>query len=281
MPLLLSVLLSLPPAVGLAADPPAAPPVTQWEPLFEGVDLGRFTLTEPRPIAALVLRVNLAAPGVAPVVTAANGEREGETDAALTSAFLAAEKCQAAVNAAPFDKVWREPGGPENVSGLMMRDGHVISPPEGRPCLAFGPDKTVAVHDSDREARRTAVTAVCGFAVILRDGKVTGRDEKLHPRTAAGVSADGRTLWLLTVDGRQTRWSGGATTPELAQWLRALGADDAINLDGGGTTTMVVADAEGRPRVLNRPIHLGIPGRERPSGSHLGIRARPLVRKPQ
>jgi hypothetical protein len=39
---------------------------------------------------------------------------------------------------------------------------------------------------------------------------------------------------------------------------------------------MVIASPDGKPRILNRPIHLGIPGRERPSGSHLGITATPL-----
>jgi N-methylhydantoinase A/oxoprolinase/acetone carboxylase beta subunit len=61
----------------------------------------------------------------------------------------------------------------------------------------------------------------------------------------------------------------------MAVWLKRLGADDAINLDGGGTTTMVVAGKDGKVEVVNRPIHLGIPGRERPSGSHLGIRVKP------
>jgi hypothetical protein len=54
--------------------------------------------------------------------------------------------------------------------------------------------------------------------------------------------------------------------------LRDLGAVDAINLDGGGSATLVVAD-HGRPRVLNSPIHTGVPGRERPSANHLGVGA--------
>ena len=91
------------------------------------------------------------------------------------------------------------------------------------------------------------------------------------------MSADGKTLWLLVLDGRQVGWSEGCTTVEMAHWFKAMGAESAVNLDGGGTTTMVMADPAGKPVVLNHPIHAGIPGQERPAGSHLGIRARLLA----
>lgn len=83
-------------------------------------------------------------------------------------------------------------------------------------------------------------------------------------------------------------WAGeqAAAGPErlLGEWpplfegieLAELGAWDGINLDGGGTTTMAVEGADGRPRLLNRPIHLGIPGLERLSASHLGVKAKSL-----
>jgi hypothetical protein len=66
--------------------------------------------------------------------------------------------------------------------------------------------------------------------------------------------------------------SQGASLAELAGVLRDLGAVDAINLDGGGSATLVVAD-HGRPLILNSPIHTGVPGRERPSANHLGVGA--------
>jgi len=57
-----------------------------------------------------------------------------------------------------------------------------------------------------------------------------------------------------------------------------LGASDAINLDGGGSSTMVVAGEDGTPQVINRPIHTGVPGRERPVANHLAVV--PIARKP-
>ena len=52
----------------------------------------------------------------------------------------------------------------------------------------------------------------------------------------------------MTVDGRQPRYSVGVTLLEAARLMRALGASEALNLDGGGSTTMVVAG-----QLVNRP----------------------------
>ena len=68
-----------------------------------------------------------------------------------------------------------------------------------------------------------------------------------HPRTAVGVRADG-TLLFVTVDGRRPEESVGMSLPELTDLMLELGCVSAINLDGGGSTTMVV---EGN--VVNRP----------------------------
>jgi hypothetical protein len=68
-----------------------------------------------------------------------------------------------------------------------------------------------------------------------------------HPRTAAGILKDGR-IALVTVDGRQPTLSVGLSIPELAALMLELGCADAINLDGGGSTTMVAGG-----RIVNAP----------------------------
>jgi exopolysaccharide biosynthesis protein len=117
---------------------------------------------------------------------------------------------------------------------------------------------------------------MAGFGVVLRNGAVTGKDDAMHPRTAAGIARDGRTLYLVVLDGRQPGYSEGVTTAEVGAWLKALGAWDGINLDGGGTSTMVIEDRARSARIINLPIHDGMPGRQRVAGSHLGLRARRL-----
>ncbi len=86
-----------------------------------------------------------------------------------------------------------------------------------------------------------------------------------HPRTAAGIRTDGRIL-LVTVDGRQPERSVGMTIAELAALLIELGAVEAINMDGGGSTTMVVAG-----RVVNGPSDLS---GERPVGDAILVLGR-------
>jgi len=77
----------------------------------------------------------------------------------------------------------------------------------------------------------------------LREGFTTER----HPRTMIGVGSTGE-IWLVTVDGRQPGHSVGMTFAELQRLADRLDLRDALNLDGGGSTTMVVGD-----RIVNRP----------------------------
>lgn len=247
----------------------------QWKAVFQGVELAAVTLVEPRPITAQVLRVKLGTPGLTVVATPDNGEAPGETTGQKTTSFLKAMQCQAAVNAGPFDKVTSSEGGPMEVSGLHVAGGKQVSKYNGYPVLFIDAgDRARIQREPDPAGIKEAVS---GFEVVLWEGKTTATDMGLHPRTGAGVSADGETMWLLVVDGRQAGTSEGCTTVEMASWLRAMGADSGLNLDGGGTTTMVLADAAGKPVIVNQPVHVGIPGMERPAGSHLGIRAKALA----
>lgn len=92
---------------------------------------------------------------------------------------------------------------------------------------------------------------------LLANGQlqVTAEEERFRPdvamgrapRTALGVTADGGLL-LVTVDGRQGNLAVGMTLEELARLMLELGAKEAMNLDGGGSTTMVV-----QGRVVNTP----------------------------
>lgn len=97
-------------------------------------------------------------------------------------------------------------------------------------------------------AGRVAVTAKAeGFAPPQAPAFYGTFVAARQPRTLAGVRADGKLL-LVTVDGRRPGWSTGVTLPEAARLMRSLGARDALNLDGGGSTTMTV-----RGQVVNRP----------------------------
>ena len=84
--------------------------------------------------------------------------------------------------------------------------------------------------------------AVSGGALLLENGEIpekfTANITGSNPRTAIGTSKDGKTLYLITVDGRQSS-SIGMTQTELAEFLKEKGVYTAMNLDGGGSTTMI------------------------------------------
>ena len=106
------------------------------------------------------------------------------------------------------------------------------------------------------------------------------RDRQRTARTAVGIDHDGNQLLLVVVDGLQPGYSVGMSIPELARFMIECGADDAINLDGGDSSTMVYAPhgrhGPGSSRLLNTPIFTGIANREAPVGNHLGFNAKPL-----
>ncbi len=110
--------------------------------------------------------------------------------------------------------------------------------------------------------------AVGGFPIARDGADLPGLDTSvLAPRTAAGVSGDGRTVWLVVVDGRSDD-SVGMTVAELAELVRSFGATDVVNLDGGGSSTMVVREpgAE-RVAVVNEPSD----GEPRPVANGVGV----------
>ena len=79
------------------------------------------------------------------------------------------------------------------------------------------------------------------------------------PRTAVGVSKDGTKVYMLVIDGRNDSWSYGATFHDAAKLLIAAGAYNAINLDGGGSSTIVQRNREDGTtytdyKILNKPM---------------------------
>ena len=98
------------------------------------------------------------------------------------------------------------------------------------------------------------------------EGTLSSNAEARHPRSAVGFSRDSASLFLAVVDGRQAA-SAGMTLVELADLLKAEGAWDALNFDGGGSTTLVI-----KGRIVNS---VSDPTGERPVGNALLVVAKP------
>jgi uncharacterized protein YigE (DUF2233 family) len=110
--------------------------------------------------------------------------------------------------------------------------------------------------DDDEIAAARVGEAVSGQPMLVRDGRLDlpsldafDSANLRHPRSSVGVSRDGKKVILIVVDGRQAS-SHGMTLYELARMFVELGADRALNLDGGGSSAMYVAEAGG---IVNSP----------------------------
>jgi hypothetical protein len=169
---------------------------------------------------------------------------------------------------------------------VLVRDGRVVQNTtrllsgeyvEGRMLVGrgAGADQLADLEVGDRvtitsETVGDPLLALTGSEQILDDGRVLARDDRvLHPRTAVGVDRDKRRVLLLVVDGRQ-EFSRGYTLVELARLMRNLGAEDALNLDGGGSSTMIARGPSGYLKVVNSPSG----GRQRIVANALGVRYR-------
>jgi hypothetical protein len=123
---------------------------------------------------------------------------------------------------------------------------------------SFKPGTSLTLNAVCKEVPGVITDSVGGAPRIVEKGKqsVQWSEEKVgksfstdrHPRTAVGIGKDGKTVYLVTVDGRQPKVSIGADLFTLGDYMVRLGCWDAMNLDGGGSTTMLV-----HGDVVNRP----------------------------
>ncbi|NUW34303.1 phosphodiester glycosidase family protein [Nonomuraea sp. SMC257] len=138
---------------------------------------------------------------------------------------------------------------PAGTTVLLGRDGGAAA----LAALRAGDRIDVAYRPKTTDGS-TLKAAVGGNYVLVKDGVVqNSADPAAHPRTAVGFSADGRKMYLLTVDGRQAD-SRGVTLNELAAMMAELGAANALNLDGGGSSTMLAREpGQADVQVENSP----------------------------
>lgn len=261
---LIAVLATLAPGQG--APPTQAPPVV--ERIADGVELQRLddpSLLDPAgPVAVQALKLD---PGKVRLAIAVAADK---LPARETVPEIAARKeAIAAVNAGFFVLADGRPAGILKMGGHLLggssrpRGAVAFREHRGRALLLF--DRvTVERHNSryrtwlGSSARdwARADDVVGGAGLLMLDGRpvtnwaderlAAGFDTTRHPRTMIGE--DGTAVWLVTVDGRQPALSLGMSFIELQGLARRLGLRSALNLDGGGSTTMVVRGA-----IVNHP----------------------------
>lgn len=246
-------------AVAAGAGEPAG---GDWQPVAAGVEY-RHVLRAG--LDAHVVRVDLDAACVQVIASTA-------VDRGLTvSEFARRHAAIAAVNGDYFD-LDLDP------VGLAMGDGVVWAAAGGtvrRQEVVAVAGRRVEIRARSRpllEPEPWMSGAVSGWPMLVSqcrpEQRLPGSDHFTrapHPRTAVGLSRDGRQLQLVVADGRRDGVPG-LTLPELAELMAELGACTALNLDGGGSSALWIGD-----RIVNRPSE----GFERPVGNHLAVVAAP------
>lgn len=146
------------------------------------------------------------------------------------------EQVIAGVNADFYNMATGEP------NGVLVKDGVIIKDhPASRKFFGILKDGSAVIGDYNKfnEVKDNVEEALGGNAILVKDGQVfetpqTGADKE--PRTAVGIKENGN-VFFVTIDGRQEPYSIGASMNDLAQLMISMGAIQALNLDGGGSTT--------------------------------------------
>ena len=262
--------------------------------LFQGIRYHREPRRSPRPLVLHWVEIDLDAPGVSFLVTPPSPTGGRQLRARTVSQFLARYRTQLAINGGYFTPwfsrgpLWYYPhiGDPVDPFGFAAYRGRIYHPlRRGQPLLLIDRAGRVSIALTRLvDPPRDVYLALGGAQLLLQDGELTRamqhcsyRRRQPQPRTAAALDRGSHHLLLVVVDGRQPGYSEGLGLSELARIIRRQGGYQAINLDGGGSSTLVIQGRDGRPRVLNSPIHGRVPpGLERPVATHLGVYAREL-----
>lgn len=264
-------------ALALAAVAAIAKPI-DWDEAKEvqpGIKLCQLELVEPRLLKVAVMRIDLKTPGLRFTGTKrppewgrvmddyTNKTMHVRTKRVRTADFMMDERKAgrnviAAFNSAPWGP-WVAPfnhkyGDPH---GLNISEGVVISDHHHKrdPMFVAWKNGECAITNSIPANRYGEIqVAHTGFEIILANGvktKAALARTDLNPRMAYGLSADKRWMYVVAADGRQPGWSLGASLPDLCDIMADAGASDAVNMDGGGSTTLLYWDGE-KPVMANR-----------------------------
>jgi len=272
--------------------------VSQWAPIFQGIEeaTGTNDSGSAGPMSVNALRIDLQNTNVTLVVTPPVTDNyvsdQRETYLQTTREFLLEHQLQIAINSGYFSPGGYEQtsGTPATVEGTIISAGRLVSTQtrsnDSMSAITFGPNNQPNFYFVNWPALNTSgvYNAVAGMYPLVRDGTnfayfyngaMSDSTHGVQPRTAFGLTRDKRYLIVMTIDGRQS-FSGGALDYETAEFLLLFGAWSGMNMDGGGSTTMVKQGEFGDPEDINVNSFqwaVGRPGSQRSIGCNFGVRS--------
>ncbi len=257
--------------------------------LFPGILYQRISFDRPRMIMIHVVNIDLSTPGIKALVTPRiSTAPDMKIRARTTSEFVNEFDLQLAINANFFSPFYEKTpwdfypksGDLVNVVGRAISNGDDYSIIDRNwPTLCFNINNHAQISDNSICPPQTT-QAISGNLILVDHGQAVTLPEnspfnqRPYPRTAVATNQKGDKLWLVLVDGKQPFYSDGVTMKELTEIMINLGADKALNLDGGGSTTLVVRP-NSQTKLLNSPVHTLVPMRQRSIANHLGFSVLP------
>lgn len=178
--------------------------------------------------------------------TPLSSETEGCVTGETTLSFARRTGAVVAVNATPFslpEGGLLSTAGNRSFTGLFISDGISYgSADEHYSALGFTADKRAFILEAQTEPLPGDTTFLFGgFWVILKNGELYGSYKDIQDsRTAAGISADGTILYLLSVEGELPFQSKGLSYHDCAEILKKAGAYNAVQLDGGSSVSLII-----------------------------------------
>lgn len=246
-----------------------------------------------RPVVMDVLKIDTDASGVFFEMQGGNGADPGEITRQTTRSFVDGINAQIGINVGFYDTSTNYGGLYTDLIHIAASKGSVYSKANNKePMFNIASDNTPRISiagpagSSKFNDGSSLYNAAGGNQRILNNGVEISDGSSyttaLNPHTAFGLDQSNRYVFLATVDGRQGSYSSGMRTDEMAVILRdSFGVWNAINLDGGGSTTMVMDDSNDtvqNARVVNSPSDnstAGHPGTERVVANSLAVFATP------
>lgn len=223
-------------------------------------------------VKMFVLEVDLKEAHLTMKASSPNEEGKLKTKQQMTLQALAYDKSGSRVLAAVNGDFFAKDGTPQ---GIYYRNGTCLKGTmTDNVCTFFAITKNkraiIGSYDEYDSYKENIQEAVGGRVRLMTNGNVLPQTvTALEPRTAIGVTDD-NVVYILVADGRNFWYSNGMRYAEMGAVMKALGAKNAINLDGGGSSTFIIRKIagfeDGRFAIRNWPYDNGGVEREVANG---------------
>ena len=217
-----------------------------WQPVTDGIE--RFDFENPDiPLIYHMVKINLENENLKLVYFPNENTKKsgsGQFNGMQTARFAKKNACIVAINASPFDgKLLKK-----KIVGIHSFNKKAFSSANNNyAAIAFTRNsnsagyKAAIIQNQEQACATNYDYCFGGFFVVLQNGEVQNSFTPIYDtRSAAGISDDGKTLYLLAVEGENKNHSIGLTYPQCGKIFYAAGCTDALELDGGGSTQLCI-----------------------------------------